>query len=432
MMRIFSLSSAGQDEVLNALKRPTQDLSLYREKVRPIIDAVRNSGDNAIREFTKKFDGIDLVDIRVPLDEILGAKNRIDSQLLQSMEKSKENLIRFQQEEIATPTLIETQSGVACWREVRSIQSAGLYVPGGTAPLLSTALMLGVPARLAGVERVVLCSPPQKDGNIADPILAACALMGIEEVYTVGGAQAIAAMAYGTETIAKVDKIAGPGNVYVAAAKAEVSIDPDGAAIDMLAGPSELMVIADASANPSFVAADLLSQAEHDALSQVVLLTTSAHLLSAVQSEIADQLQSLPRREIAAASIAKSAVILTETLDQAADLANAYAPEHLSIQTKKPEAVLSKIRNAGSVFLGRYSPETIGDYCSGTNHVLPTSGSARVQGGVSVRTFQKIVTVQKLSKEGLRNLRDTATLLARTEELEAHARAVDIRFSTSQ
>lgn len=431
-MRILSLSSAGPQEIMDALKRPTQNLSLYREKVRPIIDAIRKKGDTAIREFTKKFDGIDLVDIRVPRDEILGAKNRIDPQLLKSMEKAKENLMRFQQEEVAPPTPMETQQGVACWREVRPIQSAGLYVPGGTAPLLSTALMLGVPARLAGVDRIVLCSPPQKDGKIADPILAACSLMDIEEVYMVGGAQAIAAMAYGTEMIAKVDKVAGPGNVYVAAAKAEVSIDPEGAAIDMLAGPSELMVIADSSANPSFVAADLLSQAEHDALSQVVLLTTSAHLLSAVQSEIADQLSTLPRREIAAASISKSVAILTETLDQAVDLANAYAPEHLSIQTKKPETVLSKIRNAGSVFLGRYSPETIGDYCSGTNHVLPTSGSARVQGGVSMRTFQKIVTVQKLSKEGLQSLRDTATVLARTEQLEAHARAVDIRFSLPQ
>lgn len=417
---------------MDTLKRPTQNLSLYREKVRPIIDAIRAKGDSAIREFTKKFDGVDLSSIRVPRDEILEAKNRIDPQLLMSMERAKANLIRFQQEEIASPKPIETQSGVACWREVRPLQSVGLYVPGGTAPLFSTALMLGIPARLAGIERIILCSPPQKNAKIADPILAACALMGIEEVYVIGGAQAIAAMAYGTETIAKVDKIAGPGNVYVAAAKAEVSIDPDGAAIDMLAGPSELMVIADASANPAFVAADLLSQAEHDALSQVVLLTTSAHLLSAVQSEIADQLQSLPRREIAAASIAKSAVILTETLDQAIELANVYAPEHLSIQTKKPELILAEIRNAGSVFLGRYSPETVGDYCSGTNHVLPTSGSARVQGGVSMRTFQKIVTVQKLSKEGLQNLRDTAMLLARTEQLEAHARAVDIRFSVPQ
>lgn len=417
---------------MDTLKRPTQNLSLYREKVRPIIDAIRAKGDSAIREFTKKFDGVDLSSIRVPRDEILEAKNRIDPQLLMSMERAKANLIRFQQEEIASPKPIETQSGVACWREVRPLQSVGLYVPGGTAPLFSTALMLGIPARLAGIERIILCSPPQKNAKIADPILAACALMGIEEVYVIGGAQAIAAMAYGTETIAKVDKIAGPGNVYVAAAKAEVSIDPDGAAIDMLAGPSELMVIADASANPAFVAADLLSQAEHDALSQVVLLPTSAHLLSAVQSEIADQLQSLPRREIAAASIAKSAVILTETLDQAIELANVYAPEHLSIQTKKPELILAEIRNAGSVFLGRYSPETVGDYCSGTNHVLPTSGSARVQGGVSMRTFQKIVTVQKLSKEGLQNLRDTAMLLARTEQLEAHARAVDIRFSVPQ
>ena len=431
-MRILSLSSAGKEEVANALKRPTQNLSLYRERVRPIIDSVRNGGDKAVLDCTKKFDGVTLKNSRVSQEDIRNALQKIPKELLSSISSAKENISRFQNEKTLITVPIETQSGVVCWREIQPIQNVGLYVPGGTAPLVSTALMLSIPAALAQVPRIVLCSPPQKDGKISDPILAVCALMGIDEVYMIGGAQAIAAMAYGTETIRKVDKIAGPGNVYVAAAKAEVSIDPDGAAIDMLAGPSELMVIADGSANPSFVAADLLSQAEHDPSSQVILLSTSAHLLAAVQEEIADQLKTLPRREIAAVALAASVALLIETTDQAVELANAYAPEHLSIQLQKPEEILKLICNAGSIFLGSYSPETVGDYCSGTNHVLPTSGSARVQGGVSVRTFQKVITVQRLSKEGLGGLRETATTLARTEQLEAHARAVDIRFSDPQ
>jgi histidinol dehydrogenase len=289
--------------------------------------------------------------------------------------------------------------------------------------------MLGIPAKLAGVGRILLCTPPGRDGKVAGPILAACSLLGIEEVFAVGGAQAIAALAYGTESVPKAAKIAGPGNVYVSAAKAEVSVDPDGAAIDMLAGPSELMVIADGSADAVGLAADLLSQAEHDPLAQIVLVATSAALVSAVEDELARQIASLPRRQTAAAALEGSVAVLVETLGDAAAIANLYAPEHLSIQTQRPEDVLSGVCHAGSVFLGPYSPEAAGDYCSGTNHVLPTAGRARVQGGVCVGTFQKLMTVQRLTREGLRSLRDAATTLARAEGLEAHARAVDIRFA---
>jgi len=427
-MRILSSASAGKKEILAALKRPAQNLAVYREKVRPIIAVVRKEGDAALRRFTKQFDGVELSSFQVPAEDLQTALKSLPKNLRQSLENAWQNIARFQNEVVLPSEPIETQPGVSCWRETRPIGSAGLYIPGGTAPLVSTVLMLGIPAKLAGVKQIALCTPPRKDGKIAAPILAACALVGIEGVFAVGGAQAIAAMAYGTESIPKVEKIAGPGNVYVSASKAEVSIDPEGAAIDMLAGPSELMIIADGSANPAFVAADLLSQAEHDSFSQIVFLTTSAHLLAEVQSELADQWSSLPRKNIAGKALAESCAILISSLEEAVSLANLYAPEHLSIQTECPEKLLPTIRNAGSVFLGSFSPETVGDYCSGTNHVLPTSGTARVQGGVSIRTFQKTFTVQTITPAGLESLRRTATCLARAEELEAHARAVDIRF----
>jgi histidinol dehydrogenase len=392
---------------------------------------VRREGDPALLRFSRQFDGVEPVSIRVPADEPRRALEALPGELRRALETAKENIARFHRPDQPVETPVETRPGVSCWREVRAVESAGLYVPGGTAPLVSTVLMLGVPAVLAGVERIALCTPPAKDGRVPGPILAACAMVGIEEVYAVGGAQAICALAYGTQSVPKVAKIAGPGNVYVAAAKAEVSIDPAGAAIDMLAGPSELMVLADGSARPAWVAADMLSQAEHDRQSQVVLLTTSAELLGAVQTELAHQIASLTRREIAAEALAGSVAVVVQSLDDAVEIANGYAPEHLSIQTQRPESVLAGVRNAGSVFLGPFSPEAAGDYCSGTNHVLPTSGAARVQGGVSLRTFQKTITVQRLTREGLGSLRDAATALARAEGLEAHARAVDLRFSTN-
>ncbi len=425
-MQILSLSSA-KSEVMQALRRPTQNLSTYLQKVEPIITDVRKEGDAALKRFTQQFDGVELKQIQVPKGVIDKATSDISPELLRSIQFATENIEKFQSETLSTRK-VQTRNGVECWKQVCPIENVGLYVPGGSAPLVSTVLMLAIPARLAGVKRIALCTPPQKDGSVNAGILAACSLAGIDEVYAVGGAQAIAALAYGTESIEKVQKIAGPGNAYVTAAKALVSIDPEGASIDMLAGPSELLIIADETANPKFVAADLLSQAEHDTLSQVVLLTTSEVLANAVQYELKEQLSTLPRQEIAEKSLEESCCIIIETLTEAVEISNLYAPEHLSIQTSNPEELLRDIQNAGSIFLGQNAPESVGDYCSGTNHVLPTSGFARTQSGVSVRTFQKSISIQSLTLEGLDTLRDSTTVLARTEGLEAHARAVDIRF----
>ena len=429
-MRTLSFSSSSKEEILAALRRPTLDWTPYRQQARAIIDAVRREGDRALLRFTRQFDGVQLSSIRVEADDSRRALRALPNDLRDALEFAAENIRRFHETEIADAAKsVETRPGVLCWSERRAVPSAGLYVPGGTAPLVSSVLMLGIPALLAGVDRIAICTPPGKDGKVPGPILAACALLGIEEIHAVGGAQAIAALAYGTESVTKVAKIAGPGNVYVSAAKAAVSIDPQGAAIDMLAGPSELMLIADGTATPSLVAADMLSQAEHDPQSQVVLLAASAALPVAVERELAAGIAALPRREIAAAALAGSVAVLVESLADAVELANHYAPEHLSIQTERPEEVLAQICNAGSVFLGPYSPEAAGDYCSGTNHVLPTSGTARVQGGVSVRTFQKEIAVQRLTREGLRSLAAATVVLARAEGLEAHARAVELRFS---
>jgi histidinol dehydrogenase len=414
--------------MLAALRRPAQNWARYREEVRPIIEAVRSQGDEALRRFTKEFDGVEVPSPVVPRDELCRSLEALPKGLRASLAVARDNITRFHQEGGLAPISVETRPGVSCRREMRPIASAGLYVPGGTAPLVSTVLMLGIPAKLAGVGRIVLCSPPGRDGKISGPLLAACWMIGIEEVFAVGGAQAVAAMAYGTQSVPKVAKIAGPGNIYVAAAKAEVSIDPEAAAIDMLAGPSELMVLADISADPALLAADLLSQAEHDPLAQVVLVATSDVLVSAVQKELARQIESLPRRRIAAAALEGSVAMVVETIEDAVRIANLYAPEHLSIQTEDAEEVLSRVCNAGSVFLGPYSPEAAGDYCSGTNHVLPTSGAARVEGGVSVATFQRAMTVQQLSREGLGSIAEATVTLARAEGLEAHARAVEMRL----
>ena len=428
-MRILSLSSAGKENVLVALRRPTQNLSVYREKVQPIISAIRTGGDDVLRECTRRFDGVEISDIRVPQNLLLDAWKRMPAEWVSAVSLARETIERFHRANMtAVSPLMETRPGVRCRTILRPVDRVGIYIPGGSAPLFSTVLMLGVPAKLAEVGQIVLCSPPQKNGEIADAILAASSFLEIDVVCRVGGAQAIAAMAYGTGSVPAVDKIVGPGNAYVSAAKLEVSMDPMGAAIDMLAGPSELMVIADASANPSVIAADLLAQAEHGPDSQVVLLTTSAGLLEGVQRALDDQGKTLPRRDIALAALKSSVGLLTETLDQAVEIANAYAPEHLSIQTNDPEKTLEFIRNAGSVFLGGLSPEACGDYCSGPNHALPTSGTARFTGGVTVETFRKRITVQELSSEGLRTIGPAAAVMARAEELEGHARSIDIRL----
>lgn len=433
-MRILSLSSLGKKEILEALRRPTHDLTEYRAKVLPIIAQVRQEGDKGIRALTKRFDGAVLDEIRVPRAACEKALQDMSNEWKSAVSLARENIERFHRKNmlpVADP--IETQRGVRCWTIARPVQRVGIYIPGGSAPLFSTALMLGIPAKIAKVPEIVLCSPPQKNGEIADSVLAVSALLKIDVICRVGGAQAIAAMAYGTESIPKVDKIVGPGNSYVSAAKLEVSMDPEGSAIDMLAGPSELLIIADDTADPRIVAADLLAQAEHGSDSQVVLLTTDPGLLESVQAELTDQLKTLPRREIASVALEKSVGVLIENLAQAVELANVYAPEHLSIQTTSPEYLLESVQNAGSVFLGPFSAEVLGDYCSGPNHSLPTSGTARSTGGVTVETFRKRITVQKVSEDGLQSIGPNAMIMARAEALEAHARSIEVRIgSTTQ
>lgn len=430
-MQIFSYSSANKAIILDALQRPSANLSIYRESVRPIIAAVQRNGDAGLRELTRRFDGADITEICVSPAACENARTRMPAEWMSAVTLARENIERFHMANMLPASApVETRPGVLCKTVVRPIERVGIYVPGGTAALFSTVLMLGIPAKLAGVSQIVLCSPPQKNGEIADPILAAAALLKINVVCRVGGAQAIAAMAYGTGSVPRVDKIVGPGNAYVTAAKAEVSVDPAGAAIDMLAGPSELMVIADASADPGFIAADLLAQAEHGPDSQVIFLTTDEPLLAAVQKQMTDQLKTLPRSAIAIQALEKSVGILVRDLEQAAEIANGYAPEHLSLQIAAPESLLENLRNAGSIFLGSLSPEACGDYCSGPNHSLPTSGAARYTGGVTVETFRKRITVQELSREGLTTIGPAASLMARAEELEGHTRSVDIRFSS--
>lgn len=429
-MRTLIHTTENEQQTLSALRRPSIGWPSYRETARGIIDAVRRDGDRALIRFSAQFDGVEPAAIRVESGAARRALAGLSDDLRRALEFAADNIRRFHEPDARDNVkFVETLPGVICRGEYRPIPSAGLYVPGGSAPLLSTVLMLGIPALLAGVERVALCTPPGRDGKVPATILAACAMLGIDEIYAVGGAQAVAALAYGTETVGKTAKIAGPGNVYVAAAKAEVSVDPDGADIDMLAGPSELLIVADETAAPALLAADVLSQAEHDPLAQVVLLTTCAELPEAVEKQIAEQLTTLPRREIAVAALEGSVAVVVRSLDAAVELCDRYAPEHLIVQTRDPESIAARIRNAGSVFLGPFAPESVGDYCSGTNHVLPTSMTAMVRGGVNVRTFQKHITFQSLTREGLRSLAETAAVLARAEGMEAHARAVEIRLS---
>lgn len=427
-MRITIVTKKNSAKIVANLKKRSLDLSAYRKMIRPIIKKVLLQGDKALFDFTKKYDQVSLKSLKVGENEIKMGLKQTPTELLKAIKLAKNNITKFQREKFTAPKKMEVSPGVTCWRVVRPLDSVGLYVPGGNAPLISTLLMLAIPARLAGVKRIVLCSPPQKTGKLSPAILAACSLLGLNEVYSLGGAQAIAALAYGTETIAKVDKIVGPGNSFVTAAKAEISIDPAGSAIDMLAGPSELAIIADRFADPIFIAADLLAQAEHDALAEVILFSDSLKLVKKVNAELAIQLKSLPRKKIAQKALVGFRMFLVPNLTAAVSLSNAYAPEHLSIQVKQPKKIFSQVENAGSVFLGSFSPEAVGDYTSGTNHSLPTLGKARIQGGVSMQTFLKTFTVQELNRQGLKNLSAETAVLARAEGLEGHARSVEKRL----
>ena len=410
------------------LARPAMDLRQLEGPVGDILQEVANRGDEALLDFTAKFDGVRLAELAVSAEEIALAGEQISSELREAIQTAKHNIEQFHRAQQDTTPTVETMPGVRCWRRSVGIERVGLYVPGGTAPLFSTVLMLSVPAVLAGCREVVLCTPPQKDGSVHPAILYAAHLAGVKQIYRVGGAQAIGAMAYGTETIPSTYKIFGPGNAYVTVAKQLVS--KLGVAIDMPAGPSEVMVVADESAQPAFVAADLLSQAEHGADSQVVLVCYTEEMAKQVMAATNEQLESLPRRDFAAASLANSVVMVVDAQTDAMAVINAYGPEHLILAVDQPEQWVDGIVNAGSVFMGHYTPESVGDYASGTNHTLPTNGFARAYSGVSLDSFVRKITFQQLSQEGLQNIGPTVETMAAAESLEAHKNAVSIRLAS--
>ncbi|WP_274012263.1 histidinol dehydrogenase [Vibrio parahaemolyticus] len=416
-----SLSEEQQDAIL---ERPAiAEGANITAAVADVIAKVRTQGDAALLELTEKFDRVKPESIRVPSKEINAASEHLSAEMKQALEQAYSNIAKFHKAQKPQPIKVETQPGVMCEQVTRPIQKVGLYIPGGSAPLPSTVLMLGVPAKIAGCRKVVLCSPPP----IADEILYVAKLCGIDEVYNVGGGQAVAAMAYGTKSVSKVDKIFGPGNAYVTEAKRQVSNDFRGAAIDMPAGPSEVLVIADETADPDFIAADLLSQAEHGPDSQVVLVTPSPIVADQVTDAVQRQLKALSRADIAQKALASSLIIISESITQAVSISNYYGPEHLIVQTKNPRELLPLLDNAGSIFLGDWSPESAGDYASGTNHVLPTYGYTRTYSSLGLADFSKRMTVQELSAEGLQNLAPTVVTMAEAEGLDAHKRAVTIR-----
>ncbi|MEZ8354655.1 histidinol dehydrogenase [Vibrio splendidus] len=416
-----SLSESQQDSVL---ERPaiTEGANITAT-VSDVIAKVRNEGDAALKELTEKFDRVTPESIRVSSTEIEEACARLTPEMKQALEQAYSNIAKFHEAQKPQPIKVETQPGVVCEQVTRAINTVGLYIPGGSAPLPSTVLMLGVPAQIAGCRKVVLCSPPP----IADEILYVANLCKIDEVYNVGGAQAVAAMAYGTESVSKVDKIFGPGNAYVTEAKRQVSNDFRGSAIDMPAGPSEVMVIADGTADADFIAADLLSQAEHGPDSQVVLVTPSPVIADQVTDAVQKQLKELSRANIAQQALASSLIIIAESITQAIAISNFYGPEHLIVQTKNPRELLPLLDNAGSIFLGDWSPESAGDYASGTNHVLPTYGYTKTYSSLGLADFSKRMTVQELTADGLKGLAPTVVTMAEAEGLDAHKRAVTIR-----
>jgi len=407
-------------------KRPLLNVSNLDKPVREILKRVKVDGDKAIRDYSKQFDKVDLDDIRISPQEIEEAAGLIPVKLKKAIETARKNIEKFHRPQVCGTDVIETMAGVRCWRKNVPVGKVGLYIPGGSAPLFSTVLMLSVPAKIAGCRRVIICTPPDHNGKINPLVLYASHITGITEIFKAGGAQAIAAMAYGTETIPRVDKIFGPGNQYVT--KAKEMVQSEGVAIDMPAGPSEVLVIADDSADPSFVASDLLAQAEHGPDSQVVLLTDSNELLSKVRNEVDNQLRELPRKSIAGHSLLNSLAVLLRDMNECIGFSNKYAPEHLIINTKDASELAEKVVNAGSVFIGRYSCESAGDYASGPNHTLPTNGFARTYSGISVDSFVKKITFQELSAEGLGKIGPAVEAMAEAEHLIGHRNAVSIRL----
>jgi histidinol dehydrogenase len=430
LLKFMDWSQSTPDEKNLALQRPKLNQNLdIQSKVFEILNQVKTNGDEALKSYTSKFDGVELEKFNVTQDEIANGYKKISTDLIESLKVAIENLTKFHKSQIKEDISISTMTGVTCEKRNLPIEKVGLYIPGGTAPLPSTLMMLAIPALIAGCDEIVLCTPPQKDGSISDVILATCSLLNINTIYKVGGAQAIAALAFGTKAIPKVDKIFGPGNAWVTEAKMQVAYNPEGAAIDLPAGPSEVLVIADAFSDAEFIASDLLSQAEHDKASQVILVTTSKELLNQVELELITQLELLPRKEIALAALASSRSILAPDLKTALMISNIYAPEHLILQVKDLALAKSLIKNAGSVFVGPWSPESVGDYASGTNHVLPTYGFAKAFSGVSLDSFMKSISFQELSMDGLKNLGPHVERLAEAEGLQAHKNAVSLRLN---
>ncbi len=412
------------------LQRPSMDVEKLLNSVADIINEVKSKGDTALRSLTSEFDGAEIDDIAVTSVDLAAAKFEVDDQLKSSIDLAKSNIDFFHSKQYPAKVSSENTPGVRVWQEAKPIEKVGLYIPGGSAPLLSTVLMLGIPARIAGCSEIIICTPPDKKGKINPAILYTASVLGISKVYKVGGAQAIAAMAYGTATIPAVYKIFGPGNQYVTAAKLRVSLD--NIAIDMPAGPSEVAIIADNSSNAAYIASDLLSQAEHGPDSQVLLVTHDSEIIEKVQKELETQLDVLPRKDLAKKSLDNSKFILLNNDSEILELINEYAPEHLIIVSANYKDLADKIRNAGSVFLGEYTPESAGDYASGTNHTLPTNGSARAYSGVNIDSFMKKITYQEISRYGLFNIGPSIERLAEAEELFAHKNAVRIRMNSAK
>ena len=420
------ISNPDKSQWQEILKRPVMNTENLFDTVRSVIDRVKEEGDRAVLDYEEKFDKVVLASLAVSEEEQQEAENLVSEDLKAAIRLAKQNIETFHAAQRFEGKKVQTQPGVTCWQKAVAIEKVGLYIPGGTAPLFSTVLMLAVPARIAGCKEIVLCTPPGRDGKVHPAVLFAAKVAGVNRIFKAGGIQAIAAMAYGTESVPKVYKIFGPGNQYVTAAKQLVSLRD--VAIDMPAGPSEVEVLADETANPIFVAADLLSQAEHGVDSQAILITTSVELQQAVKVEVERQLALLPRKEIAEKSLANSKLIVVDSMEEAIELTNAYAPEHLIIETKDYLSVAERIVNAGSVFLGSLTPESAGDYASGTNHTLPTNGYAKAYSGVSLDSFIRKITFQEIKPEGLNIIGPAIELMAANEQLDAHKNAVSVRL----
>ncbi|MGY3212082.1 histidinol dehydrogenase [Mucilaginibacter sp. HD30] len=426
-MKIYNYSELNTSDIATLVQRNVDPANEIRAIVEEVLANVKQHGDSALLDYAKKFDKVDLDKLYLDKNELAEIASAITEDQKAALQTAYNNIYKFHQTQVKTEDKVETMPGVTCWRELRAIEKVGLYIPGGSAVLPSTFLMLGIPARIAGCKEIIVCSPPQKNGKVNAFIAYVAQLLGVEKIYLAGGAQAIGAMAYGTESIVKVDKIFGPGNQFVTKAKTIIQSTTT-TAIDMPAGPSEVLVIADETAKSEFIAADLLAQAEHGSDSQAILVTTSAQIAEATLAEVERQTEVLPRAEIVRQALANSYVVITDTLDEAMDFSNQYAPEHLILATDNWQQLTDKIVNAGSVFLGNLTPESVGDYASGTNHTLPTSSYARAYSGVSVDSFVKKITFQHITPEGISNIGTTVEVLAELEGLHAHKNAVSVRM----